>query len=347
MLPAYSAFEREIDELEKFCESMDLFNSLLSLDTKRIKSSYKQIIETIQSKNEMYNKRKYDYSLFIITLYGCFEQYIENFVKDYLMLLVESVDGYKNLPPKILENHVDLSIELIKKLQQTKYAGVLTKENIIKNLNECIQNDKCLLNYDAFCQHSSNFRVSAIQEVLRNIGLSDIVNRIKRNEALRNIYILQHGECNYDGLNAETIFFFLNELADRRNFIAHGTATDLLSTELQKSLLQKVKCFVREMDEIGFEEVLPYLTKKSEKVEKVYEMEIVNKVLCFQLSNSSLSLSDIIIGKNTSGYTYYEIESIEIDHIKYEKVTNENPVDVGVKLNRKRQMNEEYWIYRR
>ena len=81
---------------------------------------------------------------------------------------------------------------------------------------------------------------------------------------------LQNGECNYEGLKLDNIFSFLNELADRRNQIAHGSITDILSFDLQLQMIKKVKIFGQEMDKIGFERILPYVINKCYKINKIY-----------------------------------------------------------------------------
>lgn len=345
MLPSYATFEEEIEQIENYMKSISCYNQILAIDVSKSRAAYKEKIIDLQKVSSGFNKRKYDYAIVIVSLYGAFEQFVENFIKDYLMLLVDECKEYSKLPVWIKDNHMDLSVLLMGKIEQSKYSGFLSKEQIVRNLNDCIQNNKCNMNYEAFCQHTANFRVQTISEVLKNIGLTDVVNAIKRNQELKRLYIQQNGECNYEGLKPDKVFSFLNELADRRNQIAHGSIADILSIDLQSDLIKKVKLFAQEMDAIGFEKVLPYLIGKSYKIEKIYNPDKSTKLLCFQLKQGRINVGDIIIKKNCDGFTYCRIESVEVNHVQYELFETKEATDVGVMLDKNRKLQEEYWIW--
>lgn len=345
MLPSYATFKDEIEQIENYMQSINCYNQILKLDVSKSEGVYKDKISDLQNINDGFNKRKYDYAVVIISLYGCFEQFVENFIKDYLMLLVEECKEYSKLPDIIIDNHIDLSVTLMGKIEQSKYCDFLSKEQVIRNLNDCIQNNRCSINYEAFCQHTANFRVQIIGEVLKNIGLTDVINSVKRNEELKKLYIQQNGECNYEGLKLDNIFSFLNELADRRNQIAHGSITDILSFDLQLQMIKKVKIFGQEMDKIGFERILPYVVNKSYKINEIYNPNKLTKLLCFKINGIKISIGDIIIKKYCDRFTYCKIESIEVEHIKYNQYEAKEAVDIGIMLDKSRKLDEEYWIY--
>lgn len=346
MLPAFDIFKDEITQIENYMTSISYYNQIMMIDVSKSRAPFKDKIINLQRANGNFNKRKYDYSLIIVSLYGCFEQFVESFIKDYLMLLAEDCQEYSRLPQVIIDNHINLSVTLMGKIEQSKYNEFLTKEQIIRNLNDCIQHNKCSINYEAFCQHTANFRVQTIGEVLKNVGLSDVLNRVKDNEHLREMYVQQNGECDYGHLKLDNVFSFLNELADRRNKIAHGAVSDILSVDLQEELIKKVSFFGQEMDKIGFEEVLPYLVGKAHKITKIYNPNKSTNLLCFAIMEGKICIGDIIIIKNShDNYTYSKIESIEIDHVRYDKIEIQNEVNIGIMLDKYRKVDEEYWIY--
>lgn len=345
MLPSYVAFKNEIEQIERYMQSINYYNQIIALDISKSKAKYKDKIINLQNCNNGFYKRKYDYAIVIISLYGCFEQFIENFIRDYLMLLVDECKEYSKLPEIIVNKHIDLSVLLLEKIDQPKYSGILTKEQIIRNLNDCIQHNKCTINYEAFCQHTANFRIQMIGEVLSNVGLADMVNGIKRNEELRTLYIEQNGECNYDNLELDKIFSFLNDLADRRNRIAHGSIEDILSFDLQLQMVKKVNLFVQEMDKIGFEKALPYIVNRSFKINDIYNPNKKTKLLCFKFCGSQICVGDIVIKKVHDKFTYCKIDSIEVNHIKYNEFETSEEVDIGIMLDVNRKVNEEYWLY--
>lgn len=184
-MPSYDIFCDEVEQLEKYMRNINIYNQILEVDVSNLEVDYKNKLHEFQSANDQFNKRKYDYTVVIISLYGCLEQLIENFIKDYLMIVVDDCKYYSRLPSIIRENHIDLSISLMGKIEQPKYSAFLTKEQIIHNLHDCIQNDRCNLNYEAFCQHTANFRIQTIEEVFRKVGLTTVISGIKKNDELK------------------------------------------------------------------------------------------------------------------------------------------------------------------
>ncbi len=110
MLPSYATFKDEIEQIENYMQSISCYNQILRLDVSKLEGIYKDKISDLQNINNGFNKRKYDYAVVIVSLYGCFEQFVENFIKDYLMLLVDECKEYSKLPEIIIDNHIDLSV---------------------------------------------------------------------------------------------------------------------------------------------------------------------------------------------------------------------------------------------
>ena len=102
---------------------------------------------------------------------------------------------------------------------------------------------------------------------------------------------------------------------------------------------------LKEMDKIGFEKILPCLISKSYKINQIHNMNKPTKLLCFELKRSKIAISDIIIKKLDDKFSYCRIESIEVEHKKYNQFESNNATDVGIMLDRTRKPNEEYWIY--
>lgn len=345
MMPSYDTFSDEVEQIEKYMRNINIYNQILEMDVSKLKDDYKNKIHEFQSANDKFNKRKYDYTVVIISLYGCFEQLIENFIKDYLMIVADNCKYYSKLPSIIRDKHIDLSVSLMGKIEQPKYSAFLTKEQIICNLHDCIQNNMCSLNYEAFCQHTANFRIQTIEEVLKNVGLTTVISRIKKSDELKKIYKEEQGDCNYEQLKHSLVFSFLDDLADRRNCIAHGSVSDILSYELQKQMITKVKIFAQELDRIGFEIILPYLVEKSYKINRIYNPNEKNKLLCFELVEEKISVGDFIIRKLNDQYTYSTIKSIEINRVRYERYNSVKNTNIGIMLDKNRKLNEEYWLY--
>lgn len=162
------------------------------------------------------SKRKFDYSSIIISLYGLVENYVEKFCFQYSEKVQEIYPTYDLLETKLKDNHFSLSIELIKKITETKHLKFanINKENVINNLSNCItgqQNYK--LNKEAFALNTGNLKHSKICDTIRNFNIN-LEDKLK----------------NKLGINVQTEngFNLIDELVQRRNEIAHGNTENIL-----------------------------------------------------------------------------------------------------------------------
>lgn len=343
MLSSYDKFINRIRQINEYIDYVYCCDSYLNLKLDKTRCKYRKELMQFQDLIKQIPKRQFDYSVVIISLYGCFEQCIEDLIKEYLVIIVNKYNRYSELPKNIQDNNVNLSIILLTKLDQSKYIGIVSKENIINNLHECIYNDKSRINYDSFCQHNANFRIQTISEVFKNIGFNNILKEITKNEELKNIYLKENGNCNYESLELNNVFSFVNELADRRNKIAHGSIDDILQIELQKVLVKKIELFMQEINKIIFKKTIPYRIGESYKISKVYEAK--GKLLCCQISNITVKLMDILFIKRNDKFELAKIIDIEIEHKKNKLVTANEDIDVGLKLDINTKPNDEYWLY--
>ncbi len=121
---------------------MDLVIDLLKNDLLELRNHIK-FIEQLNvdilptSNNYEYNKssskRKFDYSSVIISLYGLVENYIEKFCFEYTENIEKIIPSYDLLEAKFTDNHLNLSIELVKKITENKHLKFanINSENII------------------------------------------------------------------------------------------------------------------------------------------------------------------------------------------------------------------------
>ena len=126
---------------------------------------------------------------------------------------------------------------------------------------------------------------------------SRCINSIKMNEELKRLYKEENGECDYGELEIDKTFSFLNDLANRRNLVAHGSSCDILALEMLEGLILKLKLFVKEMDHLAFEKFLPYLVRETICLSTIYDVKGPAKLLCLQLENATICVEDIIIIK--------------------------------------------------
>jgi hypothetical protein len=206
---------------------MDLVIDLLKNDLLELRNHIK-FIEQLNvdilptSNNYEYNKssskRKFDYSSVIISLYGLVENYIERFCFEYTENIEKIIPSYDLLESKFTDNHLNLSIELVKKITENKHLKFanINRENIINKLSHCISiKTNYSLNKEAFTINTGNLKHSKICETIGFLN-------IKLEEKLRQI--------NGFNIQTENAFNKIDDLVQRRNEISHGNIQDILDT---------------------------------------------------------------------------------------------------------------------
>lgn len=196
--------------------------------------------------------RIYSYQNSIISLYGYLERFIEDVIVEYLKGISAACPEYDQLPASIRKNHLGLSMDLITKIQKIKGWSATDRKarlsDAVSNMNHFLsEQGEPKINYDAFISHTANFRYDTVHEIFSKIGIDSISRQCLADEKL----VLEI--CERNGLDAETshktllssMTAELDDLAQRRNEIAHGVRLDEIeSPELTRSRIMLISSYV-------------------------------------------------------------------------------------------------------
>jgi hypothetical protein len=179
------------------------------------------------------DSKVFSYKNGIISLYGFLERFIEDVVIEYLRAICEQSPDYKSLPHEIRKNHLDASLDHVNKIKRIKgingdYREYTLRETV-KNMHACLaESQSYTLNYDAFISHSSNFRYDSIHEVFTRIGIRGISRSCLNDENLVEALSRRHSPSGAldKKLLISLLISELDDLAQRRNEIAHGVRID-------------------------------------------------------------------------------------------------------------------------
>lgn len=191
------------------------------------------------------------YNGVIVSLYGAFERLVENIVESYLKSVSKSSKCFNDLPNTIQKKHTELSLFLAQKVGKDRNISSEEKSKlqtiIVNNLSDCMENSSEFnLNVRAFSTHTANFRLDIVRESFSNIGLTTFVDDLQSNLVLVDYIKNDKGYPGSDEINKSIIFneikFNLDDLANRRNEIAHGSKPqDYLNYTLLLSLSEFMK----------------------------------------------------------------------------------------------------------
>ncbi|EOC0433721.1 hypothetical protein ACI00D_001300 [Cronobacter dublinensis] len=236
---------------------------------------YVEFLNLFHEKGKRVSRAQYLYNLSIISLYGLFEQFIENQIEGYVKLIALISKKYALLPKKMQDMHCDLTLKYAQKNLDDKYVEADVKSKVHRSLVISLyqslgdkSNDFSLVE-KVYSNHTSNFRFELITTLFSNIGIDRVIQKTLSFDGFSDFYKDFFGLD--DGAEHAEIINKLSEeileLVQRRNRIAHGEVEDDM---LSYKFLQE-KC-------IFFDKLCEGIYRVSERayIYHLKEIEIIN-----------------------------------------------------------------------
>jgi len=338
-------------DLRHYIQELELESELLTSNINEIAPmEYEYLLLKLQEHvlDASIKRRRFNYNSIIVSLYGYFEEYIESMLRAYVIHLNSIVPKYQDLPDRITKYQIDLSFRLLSRIEQSRYRSVVTTEQLISNLHSCICNaEKYRINAEAFTHHRANFRIETIQESFARIGISGISQKIK----MCSVFV-EYLQSLYPGRNVANIrspeaFLYLNDLAERRNEVAHGMPPDdILSNEMLLEYINFFDVYGQALYEVVRSESLQYELKyKGIKLGSPIAVLHKGKVVCISVKETAIKVGDLLVAKTASNdYPYLagEIQELQVDNESYSEV---KPIaDVGILIPFKAKINYSFFL---
>ncbi len=331
-----NGFHNEISELKNLLRFYETENKLLDSYNSTPSTKEEKIVFEISEMLKAFrlSKLQFNYNSFIISLYGSFERFIENSLISYVDKLNQLTKVYSELPDTILKNHFILSLSLINKIDQPKYSGPLRKQEIIKNLHTCINtHDAFELNKEAFAQHTANFRFQVIEESFSNIGIIKLGQKILKIEEF-NSYCIEKLGLNDDAeLIPSESFQILNDLAEYRNYVAHGISSEIIKNDILIDYLTFFHFFSIALIKVIQDNLLfRDLEINGIELGEITDLYQDGNIVCFKTNNNSIKKGDVLIGTNKELIVKALIITIQLDGKEIEFVDDKSDYEIGVKI---------------
>ena len=117
--------------------------------------------------------RIYDHCAAVTKLYAIYENFVEDLIRDWLVLLPEICPNYFDLEERIRKTHQTGTGRLLIDLNKKRYEHLLL-EDIIKSLYFGVSNQSGYeLLPDAFIFHEQNLRRDTLDKLLADAGIND------------------------------------------------------------------------------------------------------------------------------------------------------------------------------
>ena len=353
-IQSLESFKKELNKIEEYLKHIEYVNNVTAysiLESGNEGEQINRLLNTLKEHDRSFNrdKRIFEYKASIISLYGLLEKYVEIWIKEYLNSLSEVVPKYNQVDEKIRDNHFELSLKLINTIttrESAKYQH-LTKEEVLKKLNECIVNpSNYQINTDAFVLLSGNLKHNKIVELFKYLNL-DLNNELLKNQDLNNEIGLDR--ITISQTSKDYLYNKINDLVERRNQIAHGLEVlDLLGISTLEPYIQFLEKYCQAIFEILVEQVIKqesiHTFQKIEKVLGVYN----GKILTFEIENYTIKVGDVLIIETQENRFYKKpILTIQLDGVDCPELSTTKKINIGVSVEPKIKDNQTFYIIKK
>ena len=353
MKSSLDAFLIGLADLRHYIEGIELESLLLSypVDRKNPSSCESLVLKYQQHTIEGISKRKrrFDCNSIIVSLYGFTEQFVESLLKAYVNDLSKIISEYDKLPDSITKNHIDFSMELIKHIEEPKYEGLITKKQIISNLCSDFNNhENYRLNVEAFAYHAANFKPNVIDKLFAGVGVDNISGRVIKCPIFTD-YLRENAPASVNHITPAEALVNLNDLASRRNEIAHGSPSQLIKNDILLDDIRLLEIYATALYEVVYSEALFYAVKhhgiKLGKPLAIFN----NRIIGLSVKNINIKVGDLLVAQQTANkslpYIAGEIQEIQENKVKSEKIlTSAIAKNIGIRVAFKAKENHTFFL---
>jgi hypothetical protein len=345
-------FKKDLNQIKEYLKHIQYVNnvtaySILDSDNEQIN----KLLNTLKDHDRRFrtDKRIFEYKASIISLYGLLEKYVEIWIKEYLDSLSTVVPQYNQVDEKIRDNHFELSLKLINTIttrESAKYQH-LTKEDVLKKLNQCIVNpSNYQINTDAFVLLSGNLKHNKIVELFKYLNL-DLNNELLKNEDLNNEIGLDKNTISQR--SKDDLYNKINDLVERRNQIAHGSEIlDILGISTLEPYIQFLEKYCQAIFEILVEQLIKQESIHTfQKIERVIIIH-TDGILGFGISNYTIKVGDMLIIETQENRFYKKpILTIQLDKKDYQELPITEKTNISISVEPKIKDNQIFYIIKK
>jgi len=285
-------------------------------------------------------KRQYVYAVAIIGLYGLLERLVDSILERYVELISSIVAHYDDLPELIRKNHVPLSMELLKAVNEDRHRGDLTVSQIISNLHSCLSSANAFrINSHAFVLHRGNIKLGKIRDFMNALGIDASLRRITVIPAFetffaeadppRDVKTVQDAEL-------ELMLAPIDDLVDQRNLIAHGIIDDIETVDLLMVRCRFVTAFVDALHELLQQEVWRIEISHRNAQPLGRPIRVFNdSIVCFESNKCKIAVGDRIVaatGDPLLPFRSSQVINLEVNRVRHQELDITTSTQFGAEV---------------
>ncbi len=318
MRSALLEFERATGDLASLLDRNKLEEQILSWSgNDPLPPEINELLVRYRRCVEPFSLRQAQYSMQLVLLYGAFERLIEGLLIGLADALSNVVPSFDQLPARVRENHRRKSLDALRdEVWLSRQADPALASRLIENLNSCESRlSNYALNSPAYARHGANFRRAQIDEAFRELDVSNLCVRAASTHHFR-AYLDE--EVRSAGL-LDASLGAIDDLAERRNEIAHGSPSQLLNVDELKGYLDFVRALGRGAYTVLCQYVAQFVVGHHAQalgaIGKIHYLHVVCLDTGVLPEGTRMEVGDLIAMRNegNSGFTLGEIRRLRLE----------------------------------
>lgn len=336
LLIEYQVFLSRIEEIQVFLEKVDK-NAVVEKIENEFSTGDKDVYEYIRFMKTL-GSSQLGYNAIIISLYGCFENYIDKLLGSYLELLLEAKTNYDDLPKKLVEKYrfkfgeylcnpqrfLNLDLELYKevdnyhRLLDSVLSGTMSKSFALS--------------------HSGNLHPQEIFALLSDLGIEGPKDKVMDSELFKSYYIangMEYSDFKVKRSRRSDEFFApIEDLITQRNLVAHSWNVQNRKTlhEINTTIIPFVIMFCECLFRVCA--VQAFLLRNDWVLLKIGTPinVIKNRVVCMNSQNQYIAVGDYIIYQSNNKVKIARIENMQENGVDLFVVEATDSKNIGLQL---------------
>lgn len=317
MNSSWKSFEKQIDEIKAHIKTLEDSQALIK-EAKTVAALPAAVTEPLNRIDARRNLEKtYEYRANVVSLYGAFEHFVEELIKEYVGELSKKCCHFQDLDDKIRKEYVEKwkSLHTNVKKGHTKYT--LDELKMARNMHDTLVSDTSGIMAECYIPIGGNYRHNSICEIMESLGAANIRLNLKKYEPLKT-YMANHKYG--DDVGDSVLFLEVEKLVERRNEVSHGAADDLLSDNEFETMMDFVGVYAETLSNYMSDELcrVEWEQNKNKTVFSVGHRYDGGRVIAMTIDNEKVKKGNEFLVNWPNG-NYPRYRKMTIDELRKEE----------------------------
>jgi RiboL-PSP-HEPN len=226
------------------------------------------------------------------------------------------------------------------KIPAFRFAWIYLVAELVADLHSCLGNHSSYrINPVVFSDHAYNFRVESINALFGRLGVEGITSRLRYAPTFAEYLGMRFPNVDVRRLKQQeidTVVNYLDDLAERRNEVAHGYVQETLTNPILLEYVEIIEAVGCGLCEVLDEEMAKFVYRYAAVELGKPKMVHGNDIICFDVHNKEITVGDTVIaktGQKNRPYIAGTILELRSKDVAMQAVPQSSePIPLGIKI---------------